>query len=214
MFEMIAMLSVGCIVYLFAKKSKVKAVKRKRQIKEWDFERSTEVKAPQSANQESKSVRPLISDVPIPNVDKEPRKLGAIAHKKSEHLATKTERNFYNTLQKVLPDVYVIHCQVSLMALVQPVNFKDNSRTWAKRMDYVITDSDTKVLAVIELDDSSHRLPKRQERDRYVNDALLGHHPLLRFQAKRQYDPIHIAKVIENQTKIKCNVARSATRYC
>lgn len=128
-----------------------------------------------------------------------------IEHKKQSHLATENERKLYFALQKVLPSDYVIHSQVSLMALVKPVNFKHNSRTWAKRMDFVITDKATKVLAVIELDDSTHNWKKRQERDQYVNQALEGHHKLVRFSTKRFYEPSEIAKVLESETEIKCN---------
>ncbi|HAS6629936.1 DUF2726 domain-containing protein [Vibrio parahaemolyticus] len=127
-----------------------------------------------------------------------------IEHKKQSHLATENERKLYFALQKALPSEYIIHSQVSLMALVKPVNFKHNSRTWAKRMDFVITDKATKVLAVIELDDSTHNWKKRQERDQYVNEALEGHHKLVRFSTKRFYEPSEIAKVLERETEIKC----------
>ncbi|EHZ2723569.1 TPA: DUF2726 domain-containing protein [Vibrio parahaemolyticus] len=153
---------------------------------------------------------PKIAEVPLPDVS---NKTNSVPHKKSTYLSTKTERRFYKVLQELIPDEYVIHSQVSLMALVQPTNFKDNSRTWAKRMDYVITDRDTKVLAVIELDDSSHRQKKRQERDIYVNNALKGHHPLLRFEAKSSYDKNHVATVIERDTLIKCREFKSVLQY-
>ncbi|MGP8305042.1 DUF2726 domain-containing protein [Vibrio sp. YIC-376] len=141
----------------------------------------------------------------FPTVTKKPAKPSFVPHKKHIYLNSKTERNFYQVLQEILPSDYVVHCQVSLMALVQPLHFKDNSRTWAKRMDYVITDRNTKILAVIELDDSSHRQKKRQERDFYVNSALEGHHKLLRFEATGKYDPIYVANVIERDTEITCN---------
>ncbi|MCG6348463.1 DUF2726 domain-containing protein [Vibrio fluvialis] len=128
-----------------------------------------------------------------------------VEHNKQSHLATENERKLRFALQKALPSDYIIHSQVSLMALVTPVNFKHNSRTWAKRMDFVITDKATKVLAVIELDDSTHNWKKRQERDLYVNEALEGHHKLVRFSTKRFYEPSEIAKVLERETEIKCN---------
>ncbi|NNN99448.1 DUF2726 domain-containing protein [Vibrio sp. B1-2] len=139
-----------------------------------------------------------LTDVPIPSNVK-------IEHKKQSHLATENERKLYFALQKALPSEYVIHSQVSLMALVKPVDFKHNSRTWAKRMDFVITDKTTKILAVIELDDSTHNWKKRQERDQYVNEVLDGHHPLVRFNTKHFYEPSEIAKVLSRETEIKCN---------
>lgn len=111
----------------------------------------------------------------------------------------------YFALQKALPSEYVIHSQVSLMALVTPVDFKDNSKTWAKRMDFVITDKSTRILAVIELDDSTHNRKKRQERDKYVNQVLEGHHPLVRFNTERFYEPSYLARVLESKTEIRCN---------
>lgn len=128
-----------------------------------------------------------------------------IEHKKQSHLATENERKLCFALQKALPPEYMIHSQVSLMALVNPVEAKHNSKTWAKRMDFVITDKATKILAVIELDDSTHHWEKRKERDRYVNEVLEGHHKLVRFNTKRFYEPHEIAKVLEQETGIKCH---------
>ncbi|EGQ7947957.1 DUF2726 domain-containing protein [Vibrio parahaemolyticus] len=211
MAELIILLSLVCLVFLFAKKGK----KRKRRFNEWD----QGVAAKRSNNVHAFDTKvidrhPKLVEVPIPQTKViESNKPSAVPHRKNTYLATKTERKFYKVLQELLPDEYVIHSQVSLMALVQPTNFKDNSRTWAKRMDYVITDRDTKVLAVIELDDSSHRQKKRQERDIYVNNALNGHHPLLRFEARSSYDKTHIAAVLERDTIIKCRELESVLQY-
>lgn len=169
-----------------------------------------------NTKQEGK-VEPFISSnkdvISFPAVTSKQVKRGTVPHKKHVHLGSKTERGFYLVLQEILPSDYVVHCQVSLMALVQPINFKDNSRTWAKRMDYVITDRSTKILAVIELDDSSHRLKRRRERDLYVNAALEGHHKLLRFEASGKYDPNYVAKTIERETEIKCNPLVSVAHF-
>ncbi|MCG6478932.1 DUF2726 domain-containing protein [Vibrio parahaemolyticus] len=207
MAELLILISLACIVCLFTKKGN----KPKRRLNEW--EQGAAVRRPNSIHSfEPKAVEinPKIVEIPLPNTG---NKTNFVPHKKSTYLATKTERRFYKVLQELIPDDYVIHSQVSLIALVQPTNFKDNSRTWAKRMDYVITDRDTKVLAVIELDDSSHRQKKRQERDIYVNNALKGHHPLLRFEAKSSYDKNHVATVIERETLIKCREFKSVLQY-
>ena len=204
--ELLILMSLACIVYLFTKRGK----KPKRRLNEW--EQRAAVRRPNSVNSKPKAVEknPTIVKGPLPNTSS---KTNSVPHTKSTYLATKTERRFYKVLQELLPEEYVIHSQVSLMALVQPTNFKDNSRTWAKRMDYVITDRDTKVLAVIELDDASHRQKKRQERDIYVNNALNGHHPLLRFEARSSYDKTHIATVLERDTIIKCRELESVLQY-
>lgn len=132
--------------------------------------------------------------------------LEPVVHNARTHLTTKNEQKMYFALQKALPSNCIVHCQVSLMALVTPVDSKNNSRTWAKRMDFVITDTAAKVLAVIELDDFSHNNPKRKASDQYKNEALAGHHPLIRFNTQKFYDPAEIAKIIERNTQIKCAI--------
>ncbi|OOE41409.1 hypothetical protein BZG00_00040 [Salinivibrio kushneri] len=128
-----------------------------------------------------------------------------VEHKRQSHLATRNEQKLYFALQNALPSDYVIHSQVSLMALVKPVNFRHNSRTWAKRMDFVITDKTTRILAVIELDDATHQWKKRQERDQYVNEALFGHHKLIRIPSASFYEPSKIADILSREVGIKCN---------
>lgn len=183
MFELIIGLSIGCIVYLFTK---------------------TKKKANKS------NVKPFVSSSPGAQLGDQESKKKVVPHKKRNYLCTKTENKFYQVLLDVLPPEYIVHSQVSMMALVQPVNFKDNSKTWAKRMDFVITDKNTKIMAVIELDDSSHRQQKRQERDIYVNNAFKNLHPLLRFEALNNYDPIAIARKLEQGTDIKCRAIEPA----
>lgn len=153
------------------------------------------------------------ADIPIPDDvicnDTPPPKNKArsepdVPHTKITHLATNNEQRFHLALQSVLSDDYVIHCQTSLMALIKPVNFKDNSKTWAKRMDFVITDKSTRVLAVIELDDSTHNWESRKKRDRYVNAVLKEHHHLVRFRSERFYDSDKIIYRLEQETSIEC----------
>jgi len=68
---------------------------------------------------------------------------------------------------------------------------------WAKRMDYVITDRDSKVLLVIELDDKSHDRNDRKKRDKFVNKTLSGKHPLLRISTEKSKDLAFIRTEIE-----------------
>ena len=134
---------------------------------------------------------------------KKPSKTILVDHEKHDYLATENERKLYFSLQKALTDKYIIHSQVALFALVKPLDYRHNSKSWAKRMDFVITDTATKVLAVIELDDSTHNQKKRIERDNYVNYALKGHHPLIRINTEKFYDPKKIAALLETEAGIK-----------
>ncbi|ELA7149933.1 DUF2726 domain-containing protein [Vibrio parahaemolyticus] len=186
MFELIVIVAVGYVIWKL-KNSKPNS------SSPWNSKESHI-----SSQQKSKESPKFTLEV----VEPKPRQ---IAHNKQTHLATENERKMYFALQKALPSEYVIHSQVSLMALVTPVDFKDNSKTWAKRMDFVITDKSTRILAVIELDDSTHNRKKRQERDKYVNEVLEGHHPLVRFNTERFYEPSYLARVLESKTEIRCN---------
>ena len=126
-----------------------------------------------------------------------------VDHKKMEYLATENERKLCFSLQKALTDKHMIHSQVPLISLVKPIDFRHNSKSWAKRVDFVITDTATKVIAVIELDDSTHNQKKRVERDNYVNYALKGHHPLIRIKTENFYVPEKIAALLESEAGIK-----------
>ncbi|GAB5379655.1 MAG: hypothetical protein Alis3KO_05460 [Aliiglaciecola sp.] len=126
-----------------------------------------------------------------------------IQHFAKEFLTTQSERKLYFALREVLGNNYAIHCQTSLIALVEPTQFKHKSKAWSKRMDYVITDTNTKILAVIELDDPSHNQPKRVARDKYVNSALKGLHPLVRLKTQSYYDQVDVAKELYLQAGIK-----------
>ena len=127
-----------------------------------------------------------------------------IRHKKKSHLATENERKLYYALLNILPENYVVHSQVSLLALVEPVERKHISRVWAKRMDYVITDGSTKVLAVIELDDATYNWESRRKSDEYKNHALAGHHELLRINTQKYYKQSDIKALLEAETGIVC----------
>jgi len=125
-----------------------------------------------------------------------------VEHRENEYLATKNEQRLYKLLRTVLPQDYSIHCQVSLMALVKPVDYRDNSKTWAKRVDFVITDHDTKVLAVIEFDDASHQTAKAKRSDEYKDMALKGRHPLIRIASTKVLNEAEIASRLKAETDL------------
>ena len=125
-----------------------------------------------------------------------------IEHIKKEFLCTRNEQKLLYCLKKVLDSKYLIHCQTSLIELVEPVEFRYKSKAWTKRVDFVITDKMSKIIAVIELDDHTHKHSKRVRRDKYVNQALNGHHPLIRIQTTNVYEPELIADILEKKASI------------
>ncbi len=127
----------------------------------------------------------------------------AIEHTKKEFLCTRNEQKFLFALQKAISSHnHLIHCQTSLIELVEPVEFRHKSKAWTKRVDFVITDTSSKILAVIELDDYTHKQNKRIKRDKYVNQALSGNHPLVRFATTNFYKPENIAEALEVKAMI------------
>ena len=129
-----------------------------------------------------------------------------VVHEKVDYLATENERKLNFALQKALNNKYYIHCQVPLISLVKPIDYRDNSKSWAKRLDFVITDKATKVIAVIELDDSTHLQKNRVRRDAYINASLEGHHPLIRMRTEKFYCPEKVAALLESEVGIKNNL--------
>ncbi len=148
---------------------------------------------------------PIEFEKGIPDSRKEEcLKEDCILHKKHSHLSTLNERRFHSILLEVIPSNYIIHSQVSLIALVTPLHPQHSSKTWAKRMDFVITNKKTKVFAVIELDDSSSLREKRMKCDQYIETVLNGHHPFLRFENKVNFKKSEIIEKIEENTQIRC----------
>jgi hypothetical protein len=96
---------------------------------------------------------------------------------KSKPLLSENEKEFFLRLSQALPDCYVL-TQVGLGALLQP-NVKNNNQeyyrargTYSQKIaDYVICDNEMSVLAVVELDDRTHRKDKDAKRDAMLEQA-------------------------------------------
>jgi very-short-patch-repair endonuclease len=85
------------------------------------------------------------------------------------------EQILYFRLTKALPD-HIVLAQVQLSRLLG-VKKGNNYSAWANRInrmsaDFVVCTKDSTVLAVIELDDSSHNKKNRQEADSKKDKAL------------------------------------------
>ena len=126
-----------------------------------------------------------------------------IAHFKKEALVTANHLKLLNTLRKVLGNDYMIHCQTSFIALVEPVEREQKSRARNKYADFVISDLDTNILAVIYLEDDSQRNFEKKLNDTYIHAALGSHHPLICIPSSRFYHPTHTRKLLEKHTEIE-----------
>ena len=109
---------------------------------------------------------------------------------------TTNEKSFLMTLDAALGRNYRAFAQVRLAELVSPtLGANPASRrqalngVMAKSVDFVICDVLTlDPVAAIEVDDRSHLLPERQQRDAFVNAVFLEIGlPLMRVKARRAY---------------------------
>lgn len=92
-------------------------------------------------------------------------------------LLTRNEYQAYKSLKTILDKYQMIACpKVRLLDIVEPINgefYKGAmGKIQSKHVDFVICDKDLYVKGILELDDNSHNLPERQERDKFVDAAL------------------------------------------
>jgi hypothetical protein len=86
------------------------------------------------------------------------------------------EQELYRRLVAALPD-HVILAQVAFSQMIDVVggspdeNFRKRLTAMQKVADYVVCDTNFRVVAVVELDDSSHHSEKDQRRDEMVLEA-------------------------------------------
>ena len=124
---------------------------------------------------------------------------------KNTALLTPAEISFRHSLKIVVGDSYDINSKVRLADLIsvhKGLPKSEWSRSFnqikAKHVDFVLVDkTTTEILCGIELDDSSHNNPKRQDRDSFLEAAMKSAKlPLLRFKAEQTYNSKEIEEAI------------------
>ena len=93
---------------------------------------------------------------------------------------TEREREFYIRLREAAEEHGLqVFTKVRLADLVTPLPKSENpywmecfNKVKAKHIDFALADEDTSIVALIELDDTSHARPDRIERDDFVNAVL------------------------------------------
>ncbi|MBV7453397.1 DUF2726 domain-containing protein [Acidovorax sp. sif1233] len=88
---------------------------------------------------------------------------------KQKALMTEREQAMYNRLVQALPELVVL-AQVSFSALLTARSYAARNTFDRKVADFVVCDKAFRVLAVVELDDSSHR---GREKEDGARDVLL-----------------------------------------
>jgi len=80
-------------------------------------------------------------------------------------LLTDSEKVFFKILVKALPEFYVF-AQVALGAILQnKTQFRNRGKFSQKIADFAIVNKDLDIIAIIELDDKSHHMRKKKEKD-------------------------------------------------
>lgn len=124
-------------------------------------------------------------------------------YNRKQFFMTRAEHGFYKTLLEAVGDRYFIFAQVHLPTLL---DHKVHGQNWhaafahinRKSVDFVLCDKDyISPKLAIELDDSSHERPDRQERDRIVENILENAGvPLLRVKNNLNISPQDLAEKI------------------
>ena len=127
----------------------------------------------------------------------------ALPYKARAYLFSKAERSFYEVLRRVVEPGCSVFAKVRLADLLIIPKGTPNwqthfNRIQSKHVDFVICDSEAiRVLAVVELDDSSHSAANRQTRDAFVDRALAAAGvPMFRVKARDGYVPSDIRELL------------------
>lgn len=91
---------------------------------------------------------------------------------KSSHLMTSHEKVMFGVLKEAVPECHIF-VQVALGGILWTSSYATRNKFSQKIADFVITDQNFTILAVIELDDKSHigKEDKDAERDAMVREA-------------------------------------------
>lgn len=111
----------------------------------------------------------------------------------ARRLMTENETEFFHRLMSALPEFYVFP-QVAMSALIEHTStgkaaIRDRNRIDRKVVDFCIFDVELKLICVVELDDSTHKVKKDEARDKITGSAGIR---TLRWKSKNKPDVIEI----------------------
>lgn len=132
------------------------------------------------------------------------RRKSLFEYGRKDFLMTRAEHECYDALMDEMGADYYFFPQIHLDALVFPHSTRKN-RLYAfrhinqKSVDFVACDKKyIRPLFVIELDDKTHRQPKRMERDKEVERILQGAGiPLIRIENRGSFVPKELAQLVQ-----------------
>jgi Protein of unknown function (DUF2726) len=121
-----------------------------------------------------------------------------------KYLLTKSERAFY----KILREAVRPHSVVPKVRIADLIEADKRHHLWLpnfrrispRHVDFVVCDAALSPIIAVELDDPSHELPRRQNRDRDVDRIFeLANMPIAHFPVQKEY----CASEIERQLLAK-----------
>ncbi|WAJ69228.1 DUF2726 domain-containing protein [Catenovulum adriaticum] len=113
--------------------------------------------------------------------------------KKHEALQLNPRQKLHLLLQQILSSEYRIHCQVSLAYLISAQDKLLKRNSLSKLMDFVITDKNNAILAVIELDTRA----ENERKNDWVLACLKGQHSFIRIPPQQDYNLESIAEHLQ-----------------
>lgn len=111
----------------------------------------------------------------ISNIQKQPKETY-----RKKYLLTKNEYSFYQKIKPTIKEHNLkILCKIRLADLIEPEPNK-NQKEWyaafnrikSKHIDFAIATEDMNIIALVELQDSTHQNSDRKERDEFINNAV------------------------------------------
>ena len=128
-----------------------------------------------------------------------PKEAGPLPYRLRDDFLSPAELAFYRVLGTVVGGKAVILTKVNLGDLFFVARPNENAgyrnRIDRKHVDFLVCDeSSMRPLVGVELDDSSHRSPRRQDRDRFVDQVFeVAGLPLVRVPLRSSYNVAELA---------------------
>ena len=115
-------------------------------------------------------------------------------------LSAGERRFFHEGLKPAISERYLVSFKVRLADVITVKDWQSahGRKIAQKHLDFVlVTPKTTRIVAAIELNDSTHKSDDRKHRDAFVDNAMASAHvPLITFPIYRKYDSAKIRRQI------------------
>lgn len=116
-----------------------------------------------------------------------------------QSLMTKCEQEYFRVIKTVTPTYYTVQPQVNLATIVNKTTQSKYQNELFRNIDFGIFDRDYKIVALIEINDKSHKEPERIARDKKVKEICKeANIPLITFWTKYGINPEYIERRIRD----------------